>query len=204
MKNLLIRLWHYMPMFIILIMSLGTYISVQNYLNRPASNNIYSIKHEPLYNMQNAVFHDISATKNKKSYYTIHAKNAMQYEDDKSFELNDINIYGYQIQKEHGINKAQTSSITAKSGILDKDITSIDFSNAKIQGKNSDNKFDITSNHIIFYPELDKVETKSRTNIQQTTNQGKINILNADSAVFDNAEQTLVLHGKVNGHFNPK
>jgi LPS export ABC transporter protein LptC len=186
-------------------MSIGTYVSVQNYLNRPSSNNSYSIQHEPLYNMKNALFHDISSNdkdnKDNKTYYTIHADNAIQYEDDKTFSLKNINIYGYQ---NHQNEDKKTSIITAQNGIIDKDITKVEFSNAQIKGLDSQNKFDISSQHIIFYPELDKVETKSRTNIQQTTNQGKINTLNADSVIFDNFEQNLQLHGKVSGHFNPK
>ena len=205
-----------MPIFVILIMSLGTYVSVQSYLNRPLLNNNYKITHEPLYNMKNAIFHDISNDASKKTYYNIHAQNAMQYEDDETFALKQISIYGYQNKRNQNeeLNCAktksaagcsrQTSTITATSGIIDKELTTIEFSQAQIKSHNSENKFDIISNRIFFYPDLDMIKTQARTNIKHTTNLGKINTLDADSVIFDNTEQTLELHGKVSGHFNPK
>ncbi len=213
MKNFLIRIWHYMPMFVILMMSLGTYISVQSYLNKPLLNNNYKIIHEPLYDMKNAVFHDMSQAQNKKTYYTINAQNAVQYEDDETFALKKINIYSYQnkLNQTQDLNcikntdcAKQISTIVADSGIIDQELSSIEFSQAQIKGYNSQNKFDIISNHIFFYPDLDMIQTKSRTNIKHTTNLGKINTLDADSVIFDNTEQSLKLQGKVKGMFSPK
>jgi len=194
MKQLLIKIWHYTPMLLILIMSTATYMSVQTYLGSSSKNlSIETAKHEPLYKMYKAEFHNLDL--DKKSNYTIFADEAIQYIDDNSFLLNTIKISNK--------DSKQLSIITALSGVIDKEFNTIDFNQAFVQNHSAKGNIIINSDKMIFYPKLDKVETKSRTIIQQNQNNVS-NLLEADTVIFNNITRNIDLQGKVFGILRAK
>src|SRR5687767_5395788 len=142
-KHILIKIWHYIPMLLILCMSTLTDISVERYLYNKPLNKQALEKHEPLYLMENVSFNNTSLSQNL-SGYNIKAKQALQFEDDKNFLLKNIQIFR---QKQE-----QNLFVQALSGTLDAKFEVLNLQQADIKAKTLNGNFILKSQEILFYP----------------------------------------------------
>jgi Lipopolysaccharide-assembly, LptC-related len=213
----LFRLWQYVPMLLILLISSLAYVGVQNYLQQNSAPKINIEKHEPLYTMKNPVFYhlDIAAqnmdqpinqsankntfanNNNKINTYQIKAEQALQYEDDKNYTLNNVRIEG---EQKYSTNNNSKLQILAKQADMDAMFDTLNLSAGIIDHAHfSGKKMHIDAQNVLFYPKLDQMQTKNKTHIRQTLSTGKIHLLEADNMYFDNISYNLDLKGHIKG-----